>query len=223
MENRSRQILTRVAILAAFAAWSCGSGETEAGNELIFASSADATILDPHDTTDSQSDQIIRMIYNGLIRFDENMNIVGDLATDWNMAEDGRTWTFNLRQGVRFHDGSPFNAEAVRRNFARVLAREQNFKRRPLFEVIENVEVVDDLTLRIVTRHPFGAFEPTMAHISAYIVNPDVAEAHGKSFGTSPETTNPAISTFGPVPTSPRVAMLTNSADGSFWLESSAS
>jgi ABC-type transport system substrate-binding protein len=177
-------------LLATFVAWGCGSGEPKAGNELIFASSADATILDPHDTTDSQSDQIIHMIYDGLIRFDENMNIVGDLAADWNMAEDGRTWTFHLRQGVRFHDGSPFRAESVQRNFARVLDAEQNYKRRPLFEVIEKVEVVDDLTVRIVTRYPFGAFEPTMAHISAYIVNPDVAEAHGKKFGTAPETTS---------------------------------
>jgi ABC-type transport system substrate-binding protein len=117
------------------------------------------------------------------------MNIVGDLATDWSMDEDGRTWTFHLREGVRFHDGSPFNAESVRRNFARVLDPEQNHKRRPLFEVIETVEVVDDLTVRIVTRYPFGAFEPTMAHISANIVHPDLAGAHGPRFGTSPETT----------------------------------
>lgn len=179
-----------VVLVALVGMWSCGSGERTETDTLIFASSADATTLDPHNTTDSQSDQIVLMIYDGLIRFDENMNIVGDLATEWSLAEDGRTWTFHLRKGVRFHDGSPFNAESVRRNFARVLDPEQNHKRLPLFQAIEKVEVVDELTVRFITDYPFGAFEPTMAHVSAYILNPDLADMHGKKFGTSPETTS---------------------------------
>ncbi len=169
---------------------SCGSGGRAEPNTLVFASSADATILDPHNTTDHQSDQIIMMINEGLVRFDDDMNIVGCLATDWSMAEDGLSWTFVLRDGVRFHDGSRFDADVVRRNFARVMDPEQNHKRQPLFSALEKVEVIDELTVRFVTRYPFGAFEPTMAHVSAYILHPDLAEAHGKSYGTSPETTS---------------------------------
>ncbi len=170
----------------------CGGSDVppEERDTLIFASSADATIFDPHNTTDHQSDQIVMMVYNGLIKFDRDMKIVGDLATDWSVGEDGVTWTFHLRDGVRFHDGSAFNAESVRRNFARVLDPAQAHKRLPLFEAIEKVEVVDDLTVNIVTRYPFGPFEPTMAHVSGSIVNPDLAEAHGKNYGTTPETTS---------------------------------
>ncbi len=170
---------------------SCGgSGEQQVKDSLIFASSADATTLDPHNTTDSQSDQIIWMVYNALIRYDTQMNFVPDLATSWEVADDGLTWTFHLRQGIRFHDGAPFNAEAVQKNFERVLDPEQIHKRRSLFSPIDHVEVVDDYTVRIVTKHPFGAFEPTMAHVSAAIVSPTFAEKYGKDFGLSAEATS---------------------------------
>lgn len=154
---------------------------------LVFASSADATTLDPHNTTDSQSDQVILMLYDTLIRFDDEMRFRPALAESWNVSGDGRTWTFKLRPGVRFHDGTACDATAVRENFERVLDPEQNHKRRSLFSAIERVEEVDPLTVRFVTKYPFGAFEPTMAHVSAAIVNPKVARASGKDFGLSAE------------------------------------
>jgi peptide/nickel transport system substrate-binding protein len=165
-----RPRLRALAALLAGAAVSCAA--PEARNTLIFSASADATTLDPHNTTDSQSDQVIWMIYNALIRYDANMKIVPDLAVSWKVAEDERTWTFGLRKGVRFHDGSPFDAHAVKRNFERVLDPEQGHNRRDLFAPIERVDVLGDFTVNVVTRYPFGAFEPMMAHVSAAIRNP---------------------------------------------------
>lgn len=175
-------------LLATAAACSKPSGDGK--NTLVFSTSADATTLDPHNTTDSQSDQVIHMLYNRLISFDDEMRIVPDLAESWSLAKDGVSWTFHLRKGVRFHDGTPFNAQAVRQNFERVLDPEQNHKRLSLFEAIDRVEEVDEHTVRIVTRYPFGAFEPTMAHVSASIVSPAVAEKYGKEFGGSAEATS---------------------------------
>lgn len=166
---------------------SCGSEEER--NSLIFASSADATTLDPHNTTDSQSDQVIWMLYNALIRYDENMDFVPDLATSWSVAPDDVTWTFELREGVRFHDGAPFDAHAVKANFDRVLDPDQGHNRRSLFLPIDRVEVVDDFTVNIVTKYPFGAFEPMMAHVSATIVSPKMAAEKGKDFGYSADAT----------------------------------
>ncbi len=157
---------------------------------LIFAAPADATTLDPHNTTDSESDQVIHMVYDTLLGFDDQMKIVGRLAERWSVAPDGVTWTFHLKRGITFHDGSLLDADSVRRNFARVLDPVQKHKRLPLFEMIDRVEVVDEATVRIVTKYPFGAFEPTMAHISAAIVNPDVAETFGKDFGATAEATS---------------------------------
>jgi peptide/nickel transport system substrate-binding protein len=159
-----------LAIGLAAAAVSCTVPEER--NSLVFAPSADARTLDPHNTTDSQSDQVIWMIYNALIRYDENMKIVPDLARSWKVAEDDRTWTFELRQGVRFHDGAPFDAHAVKANFERVLDPDGGHNRRDLFAPIERVDVVDDHTVNVVTRYPFGAFEPMMAHVSAAIRSP---------------------------------------------------
>lgn len=174
---------------AALAASACATTE-ETRNTLVFASSADATTLDPHNTTDSQSDQIIWMIYNALIRYDEDMNIVPDLATSWSVAEDGVTWTFELHRGVSFHDGSPFDAHAVKANFERVLDPEGGHNRRSLFEPIDRVVVLDDDSVQIVTKYPFGAFEPMMAHVSAAIVSPAVAGAREGDFGYSPDATS---------------------------------
>ena len=166
----------------------CG-GDAPETSSLIFASSADATILDPHNTTDSQSDQVIWMVYNALIRYDEDMRIVPDLAERWEVAEDDVTWTFELRQGVRFHDGAEFDAHAVKANFDRVLDPEGGHNRRSLFLPIETVEVVDDYTVRIITEFPFGAFEPMMAHVSAAIVSPTAAAEHGGEFGKTADAT----------------------------------
>lgn len=166
----------------------CG-GKSESGSPsaprdtLVFAASADATTLDPHNTTDTESDQVIMMMYETLIGFDPDMRIVPRLAERWEVAADGVTWTFHLRRGIRFHDGTPFNAEAVRRNFARVLDPVAKHKRLVLFNMVREVEAVDEATVRITTKYPFGGFEPTMAHVSAAIVNPTVAERFGSEFG----------------------------------------
>jgi peptide/nickel transport system substrate-binding protein len=187
-----------LAAAIAVAAVACGGADSGAvsgpRDRLIFAAAADATTLDPHNTTDTESDQVIMMVYEPLIAFDDAMTIRPRLAERWSVADDGVTWTFHLRSGVRFHDGTPFDAEAVRLNFVRVLDPVANHKRQSLFSMIDRVEVVDPLTVRFVTRFPFGAFEPTLAHVSSAIVSPAVAAAHGKAFGT----TTAAVSGTGP-------------------------
>lgn len=188
-------------LVAGLTAAGCGGGSTspEGGSAaprdtLIFAAPADATTLDPHNTTDTESDQVIGMVFEGLLGFDEKMKIVGRLAETWAVAPDGVTWTFHLRRGVSFHDGTPFNADAVGRSFARVLDPAQKHKRLPLFVMLDRVDVVDDHTVNIITKYPFGAFEPTMAHISSTILNPTVAAEFGTEFGRSA----PATSGTGP-------------------------
>ncbi len=187
-----RVLRLRVAVavaLALLATAACRGRDSvpAARDTLVFASSADATTLDPHNTTDTQSDQIISMVYETLLRFDADMTIVGGLAESWSVADDGRTWTFKLRRGIRFHDGAPFNAEAVRQTFARVMDPKLGHKRRDLFTAFERVEAVDDWTVRIVTAYPFGAMEPTMAHISAAILSPKAIATFGKTLGTNAE------------------------------------
>lgn len=196
--HRRKRAARRAAVAAAVACATaaagiamaaCGRPRSGASDTIVFASSADATTLDPHNTTDTQSDQIIMMVYETLIRFDDQMRFQPGLAESWSVGADGRTWTFRLRAGVRFHDGAAFDAEAVRLNFERVLDPAQGHRRRSLFAAIERVEAVDPLTVRIVTAYPFGAFEPTMAHVSAAIVSPKAIARFGRELGYSAEAT----------------------------------
>lgn len=189
-------LVVSVAILSVGACRSEGPATTNPAasaplrDTLIFAAPADATTLDPHNTTDNQSDQVILMVYEGLLTFDDDMRIVGQLADRWSVADDGVTWTFHLRSGVKFHDGSPLDAEAVKRNFERVLDPVANHKRLPLFNMIERVEAPEPATVRIITKYPFGAFEPTIAHVSATIINPAAAAKSGRAFGSTAESTS---------------------------------
>ena len=165
-------------VLAVGGGMACGGGPDDAPgatghrDRLIFAAAADATTLDPHNTTDTESDQVIMMVYEPLIAFDDTMKIVPRLAERWSGATTASPGRSTCGSGIRFHDGAPFDAEAVRLNFARVLDPVANHKRLSLFSMIDRVEAVDPLTVRIVTKYPFGAFEPTIAHVSSAIVSP---------------------------------------------------
>jgi peptide/nickel transport system substrate-binding protein len=184
------RVVLVAAVTAACSASPQTNGDPATRDTLIFSAPADATTLDPHNTTDTESDQVIHMVFEGLLGFDEKMQIVGRLAERWNVAADGVTWTFHLRRGIEFHDGTPFNADAVQRNFARVLDPAQKHKRLPLFVMVDRVEAVDEHTVRIVTKYPFGAFEPTIAHVSSAIINPTIASKFGADFGRSAAATS---------------------------------
>ncbi len=88
---------------------------------LVIARQADAKKLDPHFLTDFESQNVIfQKVYETLVQQDKDMNIQPLLATEWKKLND-TTWEFKLQQGIHFHDGTPFNAQAVQRTFQRVL------------------------------------------------------------------------------------------------------
>ena len=83
------------------------------GDAIVTASIADATTLIPIVASDSASHEICALIYNGLIRYDKDLNIIGELARSWDIKAGGREIIFYLREDVRWHDGMPFTAEDV--------------------------------------------------------------------------------------------------------------
>jgi len=108
-----------VAALLAFAAFGCGGG---GGGEstLVFGTAADPTALDGALISDGESIRVLYQMTEGLTRLKAGTSEVEpSLATDWTTSDDGLAWTFNLREDVTFHDGEPFNAEAVCFNFER--------------------------------------------------------------------------------------------------------
>lgn len=124
--TRLRAVLA-VSAAAAVAAGLVGCAESERGNQteasdktLIFGTAGEPKVLDPAFATDGESFRIARQVYETLLTHEEGgTKIIGGLAEKWEASPDGKAWTFNLRKGVKFHDGTEFNAEAVCFNFDR--------------------------------------------------------------------------------------------------------
>lgn len=111
-----------VALLAASSAGgrTDSSTGTPSGGTLVFGTASDPVILDPILVSDGESLRVTRQIYEGLLTVKlGTTQVQGDLATSWKVSKNGLAWTFNLRKGVKFHDGTPFNAQAVCFNFGR--------------------------------------------------------------------------------------------------------
>jgi peptide/nickel transport system substrate-binding protein len=109
-----------LAVLAVVGYSSAGGQGSTAKDTFVFASSADPVLMDPALVSDGESLRITDQIFNSLVGFQlGGSKVVPELATSWKASPSGRDWTFTLRQGVKFSDGTPFNAAAVCFNFDR--------------------------------------------------------------------------------------------------------
>ncbi len=96
--------------------------------------------------------------FNGLVKFDESLNVVPDLAESWEISPDGKTYTFHLRKGVRWHDGKEFTAGDVKFTYEKILDPEVASPLKPYFEFVERIDVIDDHILRIQLSKPYAPF-----------------------------------------------------------------
>ena len=145
------------------------------------ALSADAVTLDPEDTNDNLSFSIERSTYDGLVGFTPDMKLKPELATSWEASPDAKVFTFHLRRGVKFQDGTPFNAQAVKINFDRARDATHKLRRYSLYENIASVEATGDDTVRFTLKDPFGAMLYNFAHPASRIISP-AAIAQGEPY-----------------------------------------
>jgi peptide/nickel transport system substrate-binding protein len=188
--RRFATLLTLPALLLALVA---APRPAAAKDELTVVQGTEVTSLDPQQTQGIDGIAIVRHIFNGLVFLDRKGEIVPDLAERWEVAPDQVTWTFHLRRGVKFHDGSPFNAEAVRFTIERAIGpgSPASLAKRYL-SLISKVEVVDDATVRIVTKAPSGPFLYNLAHISgSVIMSPSAVQKAGANVARQPVGTGP--------------------------------
>ncbi|TNF19310.1 MAG: ABC transporter substrate-binding protein [Rhodobacteraceae bacterium] len=165
---------------------------------LIVGQIAEPKALDPAAVTAVNDFRILMNLYDGLVRYkDGTLEVEPALATGWEISEDGTVYTFTLRKGVTFHDGSPFNAQAVKFNFDRMLDESHPFHDTgpfPLaffFSAVDSVEAVDDLTVRFTLNAPYAPFLSNLAYPTGLIVSPAAVEQHGADFGRNPSGTGP--------------------------------
>lgn len=147
------------------------NGSETAGGDLIIAELSDASSLDPHGSNDVSSSNIQMNLYDTLVVRDENGELAPSLAESWTQVDD-LTWEFKLRQGVTFHDGEAFNAEAVKANFDRILDPKVASPRAHLYEMVTEVTVVDDNTVQFKTEYPFSPLLAHLTHNGGGIISP---------------------------------------------------
>jgi len=128
----------------------------ESGDAVVVGSIADARILVPILASDSGSGEIVGMIFNGLVKYDQDLNLIGDLAQTWEVKEDCRVIIFHLRRNVRWHDGKPFTASDVEFTYRKLIDPEVRTPYSGDFERVKSLEIVDDYTIKIIYKEPFA-------------------------------------------------------------------
>lgn len=155
------------------------------GGTLQVGLADDPPELDPHLTSSNASRTVLHNIFATLLEVDENLQIQPELAERWEVSEDGKNYTFFLREGVTFHDGTPFDAEAVAYNFARMKDADFGSARAGELAFVNDVTVDGPLQVTVTLSQPFGAFLPALASWSGMMVSPTAAEKLGADFGQS--------------------------------------
>ncbi|MEJ0019423.1 MAG: glutathione ABC transporter substrate-binding protein [Acetobacteraceae bacterium] len=180
---------SRMLLAAALALGTAGGAL--AAKDLVVGVPDNLTGLDPADLNDNLSQSAVRLMFEGLYMLDEHMKLRPQLAESYEASDDAKTFTFHLRKGVTFHDGSPFNAAAVKFSFDRAGNPENKLKRQSLYVMIDHTDVVDEYTVRMVLKYPFGAFVNNIAHPGALIVSPKSVQEFGKEVTRHPAGTGP--------------------------------
>ncbi|MBP9483714.1 MAG: glutathione ABC transporter substrate-binding protein [Negativicutes bacterium] len=176
-------------LILSLAITGCGSKESTTDKTFVYALQADARTLDPHMSTDaSSSNSMNKKVYETLITTDKDNKIVPLLATEWKQI-DPVTWEFTLRKGVKFHDGSDFNAQAVKASFERLLDPATKRNRRSVLQAIKEVKVIGDDKVQIITDGPYAPLLLHLTHSAGSIMSPKAIEADAK--GDKPLPQNP--------------------------------
>ncbi len=175
----------------ALAAGSMRPSYAAGSSDLTVGVPTNLTGLDPADVNDTLSQSACRLMMQGLYGFDKDMNLIPVLAESYTANDTATEFTFKLRTGISFHDGTPFDAAAVKANFDRVTNPANHLKRTSLYEMVDHTDVVDPTTVRFVLKNPFGAFVPTIAHPAGMQISPKAIQQYGTEISRNPVGTGP--------------------------------
>jgi oligopeptide transport system substrate-binding protein len=161
--------------------------------------------LDPALITGVFAASVAQQIFDGLVQFDADLNVIPSIASSWSASHDGLTWTFHLRQGVKFHNGREVTADDFVYSFTRMLDPKTKSPRTWLFERVqgageflageaarvEGLRAVDDYTLQIILSQPYAPFISILGMAQAKVVPREEVERLGDQFGRQPIGTGP--------------------------------
>ena len=172
------------------------------GGTLIFGRGGDSVGLDPAHEEDGESFKVCGAIYDTLIQYkDESTEVEPALASSWEASSDGLSWTFHLRKNVKFHDGTPFDAEAVLFSLNRQHNPTHAFHNvggpyiywsdTGLAEIVDEITALDRFTIQITLTRPYAPFIYTIAMTPFSIVSPSSARESLENFTNRPVGTGP--------------------------------
>ncbi len=167
-------------------ALAAGLGTAQAQTGLTVAMQLEPPHLDPTSAAAGAIDSVVYSnIFEGLTRFMGDGSVVPGLAESWEISDDGKVYTFKLRDGVTFHDGTTMDAEDVKFSLDRARAEDSANAQKALFTGITEVTVIDPLTVQVTLAEPNGSFLFNMAWGDAVIVAPEsIDDIKTKPVGT---------------------------------------
>ena len=139
--------------------------------------------IDPHINSSSELGIPLRQVYDTLVYRDpETKDFIAGLATEWVISDDGLIYTFTLRQGVKFHDGTPFNAQAVAANLDRI-TNPDNASQKAIFMLgpYQKYEIIDDYTIQLFLSEPYSPLLDSLSQVYLGIASPKALSEYSLS------------------------------------------
>jgi peptide/nickel transport system substrate-binding protein len=166
---------------------------------IVVGLQAEPVTLDPHQVTDYNTGRAVDPMFERLVRFkDESTELEPGLAEKWDVSSDGLTYRFSLRSGITFHDGTPFDADAVVFSILRQIDPNHPYHDTGEFAYaeftfgkVQSVKAVDPQTVEIVLKEPYAPFLSNVAIHAASIVSPAAVQKYGRDFSKNPVGTGP--------------------------------
>ena len=153
---------------------------TDSGNgrNLVIAVNNNFITLDTHASRDSLTNSVNEIMYESLVRYDDDLNLVPNLAERYEISDDALVYTFKLKEGITFHDGELLTAEVVKANIDRVMNPDKALRQARTFSYAEEINILDDYTLEVKLRQPYMAF---LSRLEAFrIISPAALENEDK-------------------------------------------
>jgi peptide/nickel transport system substrate-binding protein len=161
------------------------------GGDLLFVHQQIPSSMDANVWTGTNVARIMRQIYDPLVWQPEGGVFVPGLAEAWEVSEDGLTYTFNLRQDVIFHDGTPFNAEAVKATYDRMVDPESKSLQVSRLGPYDRTDVLDEYTVQVVLTEPFVVFLSNVSEVALAPASPTAVAELGEDYMMRPVATGP--------------------------------
>jgi peptide/nickel transport system substrate-binding protein len=162
------------------------------GGSLVYVRNMDTKTLDPAFSAQLSERYALYMIYNTLVAYDKDFNIVPDLAASWDIGDEGKSITFHLQPNVKFHDGTACDAAAVKWNLDRILDPSANSPLRgQLQPPLQQVDVLDATTIKLTSSTAWRPLLAALGERPGFIVSPTAAQAAGANFAQKPVGSGP--------------------------------